>query len=244
MKSLSDLINKNRDFIAWTEEIIKEKKRRYAELTIFNSEIDLDEFKNLDYSEMKVIWDDLHSNFEDTLKDKLKIIIKEAEIKKYPILTKAHYYPIINELDFLTDAQKNKLDSTLLKFKNSFVATGCSAWSDLNFSRELTDEILEALEEKGMLEKHLQLSCVCGDEKRNISPNEYFKFSRFYAIESILGKGDRAILDEYNELWDMLNFESSCFECEGREITSMKVIDDYSRVIYKNVAIPILTCEQ
>lgn len=49
--------------------------------------------------------------------------------KERPLLTVAHYYPVINEMDFLEDYQKRQLDEAVCKSIELIVFIMREAWS-------------------------------------------------------------------------------------------------------------------
>jgi hypothetical protein len=223
----------------------KKKNRKKIEIKQLNNSISMESIRALGYEKAKEVFKEVRYNLEQDVKDQFIALLKELKEAAYPILKKAHYYPIINEMDFLTDAQKNSLDSILIEFRNSYIMTRCGAWYDLKFSQELTEKALAFLYEKGILKKYYVVTCPCGDDRTFISEDEYAKFKRYYEIEKMLSQGkideSGKEYEEYDNLFDELQFEVGCFECDGREITCMEDIDNHCKIEYKNTTPPDLT---
>lgn len=231
--NLQTIIKKNQEYR-------KAKKlcdEMYKELRNINNLINPDDLKEISFEEIKEIYGLIQYCINDkNIENQIKELYIAAKKEKYPILNKAHYYPIINELDFLTDEQKNKLDYALMQFHNGNIMTGSSRWMDLNFDKETTDKILEFLYNKGIISKTYHLKCRCGSfECRDeiITEEQYNKFIKYHSITSEqIDRMTDEERDKYEDNWHDGYFEVGCWNDGGYEVCNIDDWDNARKIIY------------
>lgn len=227
-----------------TEDNLANKVKAMEEL---NQQFDMAEFMKLDYDEAKEMFNTLKPNLPyDTQRKEVAEALEQLKMKKYPILKVAHYYPVINEMDSLSDESKHKLDEVLFGLRQgSYVTTRSRAWSDLKFSTEMTEKVLEFLYDKGVVEKMYKILCKCGDDGKIISEQSYKDHQKYFELrtgERMKSATDEEIdwMDKFEEDGDRL-WSIGCCECDGREIDAMEDLDASKEIKYKIVAAPDMT---
>lgn len=218
----------------WLQEIVKENEdykklkeecnKKYAKLKLINNGINLEEVKQLTYQQIKSLYELTKYCIEDdSIQNGLKEIYKEAKIKEYPILGKAHHYPILNELDFLTDKQKNEIDETLVRFYGGDIITNCSAWRDLKLTKEQTEKVLEFLYNKGLATRTYRILCECGCSKKYITEEQYNKFVAYHSVKP-------EEYEKHESKWKEDGyFYIGCWNDGDREICSIEDLKRYAK---------------
>lgn len=183
----------------------------YQKFKAFLDTIDLEKLKN-DYSreELKALKDTLKDiNLQNIPYQLMEIIDKKKE-EEYPELLGVHHYPIINEIDFLTEKEKLKLDEFLVRHRvGSYVR---ALWRVLD-KRENQKQLEDWLIEHGVLSVYYALNCPhCGEDliTKLMNEDEFSKLKEtFTAYEKDKShKNYEAILN----LSHMV--EGYCMECE------------------------------
>lgn len=237
---LQKFIENNKKYEAKEIQLQKE----YKIVQEFNDKFDLDLLKNLPYEDMKKIYTMTRYSFNNEEQyRKLKKIYQEAKLKKYPILRRAHYYPIINDMDFLSDKQKKELDYALKAFEGSYINLDSTRWCDLKFNDQKTYKILEFLYNKKIIKKVYKLRCHCGSaecEDEYITEEEYKKFVEYHSItHEERNKWTKKEWDTYDKNFDVGYFEIPCWNDGGYEICNIKDWNNAPKSIcYKNTSKP------
>lgn len=239
---IKEIVEKNNKFSAWKADIDKKVKDEKDKIFEINSDLNMDEFMALDYEEAKDVYKALEYNLSyGEERDRVYKALHQVKIKKYPILSKAHYYPVINEIEYLTDSQKNKLDEILMYFAHKEIMTQSNAWRELNLSRETTEKVLEFLYDKGLVSKSLYIRCQCGRGGDIMTEASYNDHKKYFNIEEKLREGTET--EQEHDWYE--KFEENgrdwmvgCWNCEGRELLSMNDIDENSTTIYKSIVSP------
>lgn len=245
---LEYIVNKNKEFNDFKDEMNEKIKNEKIKLNDLNSKLDIDEFMKLDYDKAKEIYNLLDPNISyKEERDNLKKALDEIKVREHPILLKAHYYPCINEIDYLSDNQKNKLDKALYRFYNNQIALWSNLWRDINLSERTTKKVLDFLYGKGILSIKYEVYCNCrnGGDNRLITEEMYNDHKRYFKIDNRIHEGEEVSEEESDWYYDFEEDKRiwyvSCSYCEGREINSMSDIDDNSSKIYTNVTAPDMT---
>lgn len=248
--TLQELIKENTDHIEWKikmKEVISEQNKRIN--AINKSNFPLDEFKALSYLEAKKTYETIHQNLEHEQCLQLEEVLEEIKINDYPALSIAHYYPVINEIDYLDANQKKQLDEVLRCFSNkNYLITTSSIWFELNFNEELTEKILNFLYKKGILQKNYAFYCSCGSEDCDpliITREQYDKFIAYHSVtRSQFDNMTDEEKKDHNNRWEEGYFEVPCWNDGNKEICSIEDLQKNAKeYFYKIIAAPDLTYE-
>lgn len=227
-----EILEENRKYSKWKEEIDLDIKRKQSEIYGLNKNINFDEIKELGYEKAKELFNEIKYNLnykED--RPRFEKLLEELKEMAYPEIKKAHYYPILNEIDFLDEEKIRILDSTLYRYNKRWNISNrnWNLFGDITYDQEIVDKIIEFMLEKDMLSKKYILTCPCGEESEEISEEKYLNMKKYFDIESRF-KTDNVSKEEedWYEDFDVYKkgvSEIGC-ECEGLEICSMEDIDD------------------
>ncbi|MED2737060.1 hypothetical protein [Bacillus toyonensis] len=138
-------------------EVIKEK---YKEFAAFLDGIAIEEIeKECSRSELKDLSKELSNiNLRSFSYEITKMIQKKKE-EEYPELLGIHHYPVLKEIDFLSEDKKLELDKFLARF---VVGNELSGLSRMMYSNDLK-RLEEFLIEKGIAEAKFYACCTtCG----------------------------------------------------------------------------------
>lgn len=114
---IKKLLEKNKEYTIWKKDIEEQLKIRKASIEDLNSQINFDKIKELGYDEAKSIFEEIKYNLDyKVLRPKFEEVLKDLKEDKYPEMKKAHYFPILNEIDFLTKKQIKNLDNYLYTY--------------------------------------------------------------------------------------------------------------------------------
>jgi hypothetical protein len=247
--NLKGILVLNNEYTQWRKDmdIQIESRRKQIEYTN-EAEFPIDEFRSLNYDEAKKVFEVIKNNLDfQNQRKQLEKTLEEIKNKEYPILNKAHYYPVLNEIDFLTDKQKHELDKVLYRFKNRYIMTHSTAWGELRFDSNLTKRVFEFLYDKGIVQKNFILRCHCNDGECSpviISEERYKKFIDYYSItKEEINKMTAEELLDYENRWSKEGyFEVPCWNDGYYEVGSIKELEDnIEDYYYKNVAEPDMT---
>lgn len=229
---LSKILDENKAYLEWEKEIKSELEKRRNEIYDLNRKIDLEEVKSLGYDKAKELYEIIKYNLhykED--RPKFEELLKELKEIAYPEIKRAHFYPVLNEIDFLTQEQIRIFDKTLYSNNKRWVIRkdNWHLFRDINVSYEEVDKIIEFMLSKDMLTKKYVVTCPCGEESEVISEEQYLNMKKYFDIESRFKTNDVSEEEEnWYEDFDIYKdglAEIGC-ECEGLEICSMEDIDD------------------
>ena len=239
--TLQEIIKYNEEYKREIEKFELHISNLKTHLKKINSFLNLDDVKQLSYQEAKSLHKLLYYHIDDTqTRIDLETIVKDLKEKEYPQLKMAHYYPVINEMDFLNDEQKNKLDDLLRGLYNSYIYTEASTWCKLKFNKETEEKIFSFLFYKGIVEKSYVINCDCDNEEGDcngeyISQQRYDEFVNFHKSNK-----DGMTWDDDHKGY----IEVGCWNGEGKEIydldTFMREIRLYA---YKCIVKPDLSLE-
>lgn len=230
-----------------TNEIKKVNKRYEEEVQILNSfcnevrkmndNIDLEEVKNtLNYAEAKELYKLILScNSNSDRCEELKTIVKDKKIKEYPQILDVHYYPVIKEIDFLTD------DKTILLDK---IIKG--AYKNARKSRELSKmdfKVLKFLIDKEMIEKIYVFRCNCGSDEcydKEITQKHFDKLKDYW---------EKELKDETTHEEDaQMNygcFSTGCWNDGDVEVSCLEDFNEHMRFVkYKVIKEPDMTLDK
>jgi hypothetical protein len=252
MNILQQLESKNKAYKLSKTELDKRIKGLEDTITAFNNSINLDEIhNNFTYQEIKHTYNNLKDNTTYDFNKKFHDLLQRKKKATYTELSIAPNYPVINEMDFLTEDQKTGLDNLLAHSfdKGSYIMTGSSAWNKVfKYNHELTNKVLEFLHSKGILERAYKLRCACGEcSGKNITQEQYDKFIAYHSItrEQIDNMTDEEYKD-FDKRWgDEGYFYVDCWNDGGfKEICTIEELKKEAKIgDYKNTTDRDLTYE-
>lgn len=248
---IKKIVEKNKEFNEWKQNLENEIKTKHQEIIEFNkSQLLLDDYKDLSYEDAKEVFEVVKFNldYNTQRKDTVETLnnIKEETFK---ILKVAHYYPVINELNYLTDEKKNEVDKLLYMVRvGNYIHTSSQVWYRLRLTQEISEKLLNDLFEKGVLEKGYQLLCSnCGDYIKILSEETYLNQKKMFEIFD-KQRENKATDDEIEWCENLMEnggrvWEISCMDCEDeyQEIEKFEQLESRAKVIYKVKAQPDLT---
>lgn len=247
--NIKDILELNEKYNIYKTETELKLKEESLKIEKLNKQLSIEEFTSLSYKEAKDVYTKLYYNLDyQNQRKQLEKLLQELKEKEYPILLKAHYYPIINEIDFLTDSQKNKLDTALFKFKNSYIMTESTIWYSV-FDINLSDKVLEFLYSNKIVSKTYSLSCTCGSDECTpdvITEEQYNKFIAYHSItEDEVNKMTDEEHEDYDKKWSKEGyFEVGCWNDGGYEICSIDDLKEHAELYkYFNNTKPDMTYE-
>ena len=201
--------------------------------------INFEEIRALGYEKAKEFYDNYKYNLDyKKVRPKFEELLKELKEIAYPEIKKAHYYPVLNEIDFLDEKQIKIFDETLYKYNKRWTISrhNWTLFGEFTYNQELVDKIIEFMLEKDMLDIRYVVSCPCGEERDVITKEQYENMKKYFDIESRFGSN--SVTTEEYEWYDNFDcyrdgyMEIPC-ECEGLEITKMSDIDNNLSYEYK-----------
>lgn len=240
---IKEIVAKNKEFNDWRKGLEEEIKAKKEELELFNkSEFDIEEFKKLAYNEAKEVFEEIKYNLEyNTQRKQVEEALKNIKENTYKILKAAHYFPAINDLEYLTTPEKNLIDSFLYMVKKGgYIHTGSTGWYKIRLSKEKEEKLFNDLYEKGIIERCYQLNCSrCGDWSEVISEERYLNNKKMFEIFDKQRK-QKATEEELQWCEDLMEkgeriWEISCMECdeEYQEVDKFEQLESRAKVIYK-----------
>lgn len=227
-----EILEKNKTYSQWKEEIELEIKNKTNEIYELNNEIDFNEIEQLGYEKAKELFEVIKYNLHyREQRPKFVALLDKLKEIQYPQIKKAHYYPILNEIDFLSEKQIKALDTILYKHQKNWNINNrnWNLFGIVTHDQEIVDKIIRFMLEKDMLLTKYILTCPCGEVSEEISQEKYLNMKKYFDIENRF-KTDNVLEEEedWYEDFDVYKqgvVEIGC-ECEGLEISSMEDIDD------------------
>ena len=198
-------------------------KEKFIEFSTYLESIDLNDLrKKHTRAELKKLSEDLYSINIRSLAYEIKKIVDEMKKEEFPELLGVHHFPVLKEIDFLTEEKKIELDEHLARFR-----AGNYLYGLRNVIRD-SDKVKmveQFLLEKGIVEDRYYVLCpVCGTGH----------------ISDELNKEEKAKLEEvirdlnHNEREEKLEkyLQYICMDCETeadiKNLTSL-----YFKTVYK-----------
>lgn len=220
----------------------KEEKKRvnelYTKLTLINDEIDLEEVKNtLNYLETKDLYYLMIYCFNNKeIESSLCKIMTEKKLKEYPEILGVHYYPIIKDIDSISEEQKVVLDKLI---KDAFSKYNVR----VKLSKQIEPNVLEFLVENKILKKEYVFHCTCDDEE---CYDEFVSQERFDKLKEYWNKQSEGIETSHEEDNEMGYgyIEVGCWNDGYIEIGSVEDFNKHlRRVEYKVLQEPDMTLD-
>lgn len=191
---------------------------------------------NLTYIEAKELYKlILNRNSNKERCEELKKIVENKKIKEYPQIKDVHYYPVINNIDFLNNEEKIKLDKLIKE-----------AYNNRNKREELINidtKIVEFLENNSILEKLYIFHCNCGSiecDDKIITQERFNKLKDYWKKEK-----EGLTTNEEDEEMNYGCFETGCWNDGSIEICSLEDFNkNLRRVEYKVKIKPDTTLDE
>lgn len=205
-----------------------------------NDNIDLDFLKTLSYEELNEFYDLYCKYGSFKLVDGIYDILEEKKVEKYPLLSKAYYYPILNELD-ITDEEKRNIDEYLYNYykinkpKETFhiMLDNC-----LKENENKIHDIFNFLLNNKIIEKVYIFSCNCFSPcyEKIITEKQKEKFYNYHCFDY-----DNATEEEINKHEDDYIDGYIYIDCDNDyciEIDSIESFEKNAKVLYQVILEP------
>lgn len=136
-------------------EKILQKKQEYAD---FLNSVDREEFRQFSRAELKE-FDTAMYNIKTPM-FRIPAMIQEKKEQEYPELLGVHRFPILKEIDFLSEEVKLALDKELAKFREGNYLTTSALYRIVGYRQEkLVKQTLDFLLDKGYIARHYHVLC-------------------------------------------------------------------------------------
>lgn len=181
-------------------------------------------------------------------------LIEEKKLEEYPQLKGVHHYPEVDEIEFLSEDEKIKLDTYLSRLRPnySYILMGSSAWGDIFTSNHLEEVHIEGeqtisfLDSKGIIQKNYQIYCPCChgrvsicEQEQIIECLEYFRLSEFGKSDYIKKLSHEEKNNLSNKLEDLYvktcDLDLYCDGCEEGFEINKEMIEDIINDSYYHV---------
>lgn len=136
------------------EEILK----RFEEFHSYVAGIDREELKKFNRKELIEFSESIWNVKGNSLWGDVRSIIDAKKLEEYPELLQVHHFPVLKEIDFMTEEQKIKLDERMSGFRVGEYIGGLARF--VNDFKKLQ----EFLVEKGVAERVYYLNCSCEEQ--------------------------------------------------------------------------------
>lgn len=235
MYSVSEILKINKHY----EEEAKKLSELWRKTMEANDKLDLEEVKNnLNYADSKKLYEILFKSSNNKEKcEELKKIVYDKKVKEYPQIKDVHYYPIINNIDFLDRENKIKLDILL---KESYQ----NARKQRKLKNLLDEKVINFLIDNGILERLYIFHCDCDDNfycDDKIITQERFDKLKLYWEKQLAGTNT----DEDDEETLYGCFEVGCRNDNFIEVSCLSDFNKYLRRIeYKVKSKPDMTLDE
>lgn len=235
MYSVSEILKINKHY----EEEAKKLSELWRKTMEANDKLDLEEVKNnLNYADSKKLYEILFKSSNNKEKcEELKKIVYDKKVKEYPQIKDVHYYPIINNIDFLDRENKIKLDILL---KESYQ----NARKQRKLKNLLDEKVINFLIDNGILERLYIFHCDCDDNfycDDKIITQERFDKLKLYWEKQLAGTNT----DEDDEETFYGCFEVGCSNDNFIEVSCLSDFNKYLRRIeYKVKSKPDMTLDE
>lgn len=224
---------------------------KYKEFNDFLNGLDIESFKKFNREELKEFYNALRDNDRQRyLSLEIYKLMEEKKKEEFPQLLKVHNYPMLDEIDFLNEEEKVKLDQLLLSFgKNSYFGATNRKWIEFinkfDNKDEIAERILKFLLDKKMISTSYEIELCC-----NRAVVTYEQLEKITRCKELLLKADKSNSD-YAEIENLkmnipydIDFSEDgcqyCLECgdeidislqEYKDILNSKLNDCYCRLI-------------
>ncbi|MED2125970.1 hypothetical protein P4V88_02280 [Bacillus thuringiensis] len=194
---------------------------KYNELNEFLNSISLDDLrKQFNRHELNEFKSNLYNTKLRSLAYEISKMTDEMKIEEFPQLLGVHHFPILNEIDFLTEEQKINLDKELVRYRVGNYVSGL--WK-ITRDESKRKQLLKWLLDNGILEtKYAALCPYC----HNGNVTDIMTTQEKDKLDSMFSDYKKAYDEDLEEkLQDIL--ENVCMECN-----SFTEVDDLKELKY------------
>ena len=139
--------------------IINEILEAYTQFQTYLSSIQLDELKKqCNRKELEAFTDQLRQINKRELPYELSLLTEEMKKEEYPELLGVRYFPVVKEIDFLTEPEKIALDKMLGRQKPSYFFT-TAMWRRVTPNTKNHEPLIHFLIDKGVIKEDKVLVC-------------------------------------------------------------------------------------
>ncbi|PFV35773.1 hypothetical protein [Bacillus thuringiensis] len=207
--------------------IIEEILEKYKEFSSYLDTIDINVLKDkytrkelMEFSEalridkLRSLWYEVHE------------LTKEMKLKEFPELLGVHRFPILKEIDFMTEEEKIELDKKLVGFNVGHYLPYLGRYT--NEHKKLEQFLLE----NNVVEKQYVVTCPCCGGNEWLSNTLDTKTKE--AFDELLTK---EIVDDCDDVEAFTNIvDRICDECDFYpELESMRVYKAQNQLRYKEL---------
>lgn len=204
-----------------TMTLFEEIKTKYQEFNTYLESIDLQDLrKKHSREELKKLSKELYAIEIRSLAYELSKITEEMKKEEFPQLLGVHRYPVLKEIDFLTEEEKIKLDKHLVMVRKGNYLYGLH---NVTRNSEKVKMILKFLLERGVVEESyfaLCPRCGSGHISAQLGKNEKEK------LDIVMKDKNHSERDEVLEKY----LEYVCMDCD-----SEPNVEHLSELFYKTV---------
>lgn len=220
------IIKKGREFVLSSE--LKNIINRYQEFDSFLKGINVEDFKKYSRAELNEFYMELREySFFRSLSFEVSKIIDEKKKEEYPELLGVHHYPVIKEIDYLSEEDKINLDKYLVGLGfNHYLYKGSHAWYTLakKWGEETQEKVLQFLVDTGILERMYRMN-ICHDTMI-LTKEKVDKYLKYFDMKKNLKELSDKDLDTYYELEENLELYYCCMDCDNEvEINETDIRD-------------------
>lgn len=187
---------------------------KYKEFKQYLEGIDNSVFENSSRTELIDFENELRStNSFRYISLEVDKTVKKKKEEEYPELLGVHHYPVIKEIDFISEEDKIALDTYLVKLGfRSYIHKYSNAWREVSkhWRGEIGQDVLNFLVEKGIIELLYRVE-VC-HEKYTMDKEKMDKYFRYFELEEKSKTQEE--WDEYFELTEEIELGTYCDECD------------------------------
>lgn len=184
--------------------------RKYREFSDYLNSIDLSQLCSM-YSrkELQELKDTLHKIDIRSLPYELRTKIDEMKHREFPQLLGVYRYPVINEIDFLSDQEKIDLDKHLGRFRVGDSIS--SLWLPVK-NKGMGVRVIDWLVDNGVIDRFYVVlcpNCFRGSVTKLFSENDRNELSKAFVEYQKSTGGRDCLLKKFMDL----NY-GECVECE------------------------------
>jgi hypothetical protein len=205
---------------------LEEIVQKFEEFHAYVAGINREELKGrFTREELKGFKEKIYNISSNRLEYEVNDIIKEKKLEEYPELLGVHHYPVLKEIDFMTEEEKIKLDEKLTGYRVGDYLNGL--WRFTKKEKKLKQFLLD----KGVARNIYYLNCRCEEQflGEMLSGEEKVK------LEEIMKKSPGEWSDEEEELYEN-EVQEYCCECyAGEDRGSVKQELENGKLFFKEL---------
>lgn len=234
---IKEIIEKNKEY----REKENELKILYRELKEINDSITGDMLNGMSYLELKEFSKLSKFAFSSDKQKEFDLYFKNRREEEFPKLKGVIYFPVIDEIDFISEDKKIALDRFFNKVrKGTYFVPTTNKFFTIGLSRELSGKILDFLYEKGMFERLVKLKCYCGEDAQIIKQSEYDEYIRYLSLtDDEFAELNEEEEEKYFKFSDGIYISCNSWDCDMSEyLKTVEELDKRKSYVYKFVATP------